>query len=471
MSESGRNDPCPCGSGLKYKKCCLPKHETARAEALPRVTPREMVMPKLMRFAYSPRFDRDHDVGHVLFWADYLDEMDPDETDRFIESDDSDVKYNAWFLWDLIIDDGRTVADLFLERHGRSLEPGERAYVERMRGSHLSLYQVDRLERGRGVLLRDLLTKSTMFVYEKLGSEQLIRSDLVGARVVPNEAGLPMFEGGLYLYDVADKSALVADLKRYRRNYRRRFPDTDDVGFLKRHGMVFNYWWLDRVVLRPAPTLATPEGDQIMLARSTFDVADPAALRAALAAAPDVQIEEDGEYTFGEDTGAFRRILGTLILDGNRLRVETMSRHRDERCRAWLTSFAPGVTFRATSLETIEKALERARSGPPPPEAPDGLPPDLKAQIERQMLDEYYYRWLDEPIPALGHVTPREAAASRKRRPLLIDLLREFDNRHDRAVRDGRPVYDTSWLWQVLKLRRDPLPAAPPDERPSRRLF
>jgi len=25
----GRNAPCPCGSGKKYKKCCLPKHETA----------------------------------------------------------------------------------------------------------------------------------------------------------------------------------------------------------------------------------------------------------------------------------------------------------------------------------------------------------------------------------------------------------------------------------------------------------
>jgi len=23
----GRNDPCPCGSGRKYKKCCLPKEE------------------------------------------------------------------------------------------------------------------------------------------------------------------------------------------------------------------------------------------------------------------------------------------------------------------------------------------------------------------------------------------------------------------------------------------------------------
>jgi len=24
----GRNDPCPCGSGKKYKKCCLTKEST-----------------------------------------------------------------------------------------------------------------------------------------------------------------------------------------------------------------------------------------------------------------------------------------------------------------------------------------------------------------------------------------------------------------------------------------------------------
>ena len=29
-SETGRNDPCGCGSGKKYKKCCgAPKHEVA----------------------------------------------------------------------------------------------------------------------------------------------------------------------------------------------------------------------------------------------------------------------------------------------------------------------------------------------------------------------------------------------------------------------------------------------------------
>jgi hypothetical protein len=30
----GRNDPCHCGSGKKYKKCCLEKDELARAREL-----------------------------------------------------------------------------------------------------------------------------------------------------------------------------------------------------------------------------------------------------------------------------------------------------------------------------------------------------------------------------------------------------------------------------------------------------
>lgn len=29
MAKTGRNDPCPCGSGRKYKQCCLPKDEAA----------------------------------------------------------------------------------------------------------------------------------------------------------------------------------------------------------------------------------------------------------------------------------------------------------------------------------------------------------------------------------------------------------------------------------------------------------
>jgi len=34
MAKPGRNDPCPCGSGNKYKKCCLAKEEALVREQL-----------------------------------------------------------------------------------------------------------------------------------------------------------------------------------------------------------------------------------------------------------------------------------------------------------------------------------------------------------------------------------------------------------------------------------------------------
>ena len=33
MAKIGRTDPCPCGSGQKYKRCCLPRDEAAAAAA------------------------------------------------------------------------------------------------------------------------------------------------------------------------------------------------------------------------------------------------------------------------------------------------------------------------------------------------------------------------------------------------------------------------------------------------------
>jgi tetratricopeptide (TPR) repeat protein len=40
MAKPGRNDPCPCGSGNKYKKCCLPKEEGVEREQLAKVEAR-----------------------------------------------------------------------------------------------------------------------------------------------------------------------------------------------------------------------------------------------------------------------------------------------------------------------------------------------------------------------------------------------------------------------------------------------
>jgi tetratricopeptide (TPR) repeat protein len=64
MSTIGRNDLCPCGSGKKYKKCCLPKEE-----ALPRPAP-----------ALAP----EEPLAEELFTAEIHPELD-DRIERFLE--------------------------------------------------------------------------------------------------------------------------------------------------------------------------------------------------------------------------------------------------------------------------------------------------------------------------------------------------------------------------------------------------
>ncbi len=39
MSSIGRNEPCPCGSGKKYKQCCLGTAEAAAVEVQSKVVP------------------------------------------------------------------------------------------------------------------------------------------------------------------------------------------------------------------------------------------------------------------------------------------------------------------------------------------------------------------------------------------------------------------------------------------------
>ena len=59
MAKAGRNDPCPCGSGRKYKRCCLEKDEATEHAALAaaaQAKPPRPITPNTMVY-----FDEDED--------------------------------------------------------------------------------------------------------------------------------------------------------------------------------------------------------------------------------------------------------------------------------------------------------------------------------------------------------------------------------------------------------------------------
>jgi len=49
LMETGRNDPCPCGSGEKYKKCCLGREDKTGAH----LTPAQLVKARARAFAQN----------------------------------------------------------------------------------------------------------------------------------------------------------------------------------------------------------------------------------------------------------------------------------------------------------------------------------------------------------------------------------------------------------------------------------
>ena len=62
MAKIGRNDPCPCGSGQKYKRCCGPRDDAAAAEraAADRAAARARPTP---RFAPAMAIDGEDEDG------------------------------------------------------------------------------------------------------------------------------------------------------------------------------------------------------------------------------------------------------------------------------------------------------------------------------------------------------------------------------------------------------------------------
>jgi hypothetical protein len=435
--------------------CCgLPAHAAAG------VSTRDSALSKLLAFAFQPAFDSDHSVAEVLFWGNLIRQGATPELRWLLDSEEATVKYNSWFLFDWQVDGTGTVADLFLEEEQAQLSREERLFIRRVADAHLRLYEVESIERGLGVHLLDLWTGERLFVIERDASERMLAWDLLGARVASDGIGGEVFEGGLYHYPAELKASILGHFRRQQRRHHREFQfDTLD-DFFRKHGLVFHHLWLNLVTFPDPPQLQTAEGDSLVFCRSVFDTDHADAVRVELAATPELHAMPDGRFSWrepaGEPAGNTERELGSLVVEGDRLVLETTSQERAARGRAWLESrFGSGVRYRATALETLEQTMSELRTrGARSPRVIAEDPPDAGTGAVRELFDRHYQSWIDRPAPALGNRTPRAAAASRLWRPKVVDALKQLENAGQRAEMSGRPAYDFRWIWSELGLSR-----------------
>jgi len=73
--------------------------------------------------------------------------------------------------------------------------------------------------------------------------------------------------------------------------------------------------------------------------------------------------------------------------------------------------------------------------------SPEAIPPEVLAEISKKFYEEHYTRFMDEPVPALGGMTPREASGRPDARPMLIELMKgHINNIETKNKEDGTDI-------------------------------
>ncbi len=139
--------------------------------------------------------------------------------------------------------------------------------------------------------------------------------------------------------------------------------------------------------------------------------------------------------------------LANLKITDDRLILETFTRQKYLFARKMLDKYFPGkLKFQREKIVDIARqaAAEKEEDGkirggrPRPPPSREKISPEVKAEVMKQFYRDRYTRFLDEEIPALNGLTPRQAAADPLSRRLLVDLMKghlfgiESKNREER---------------------------------------
>lgn len=184
---------CPCGSGKAYEKCCgkgmvLFSLEQARWRRAGRY-----LRCNLGEFADQPFFARDAARAQELYLG-CLDQKMVDHDDEFTME-----RCFEWFIFDYELSSGRTIIDIYLEEHLHDLSYWEAVLLKEWTRSRISLYEVTEVLPGQGLVLKELLRKRKIKVYDinaaaevEAGSILLIRVLKVGKEYEFSTSGLAL---------------------------------------------------------------------------------------------------------------------------------------------------------------------------------------------------------------------------------------------------------------------------------------
>jgi hypothetical protein len=441
MPKPARNDPCPCGSGLKYKRCCW-RRDQVESRQLNVARQASLIAGESLFTFFNTRFaPRRRMAAWALFPLG----------DPAVLPDDHDMQVFApWamFHWQ----DGHEgpAARMWLDESPEARDPDLADFVRAALGEPFSFFEVVDVVPGRGIRVRDLLCPREMFMQEVSASRTVRRWHILTAKAIPYR-GFWFFEGLAPTPlppDCRDK-IVASVLKRLGLAGDRPLEPEQ----LLDHSMdVLNVCReaIEDLLEQPRPTMTNTDNEMLVLCttRYQFEPTKRPGIEALLDRIEGLEPADPGAGDW--KTWVWSRhgnpvhpdwdntSIGNVRVTNDELVLETNSRERDARLRTRLEAdLGDGVRFVATEARDMNDPAEFEGTANEQGETSaddlddDPIPPEIKQQILTEFLDRHYATWPDRHLPSLGGRTPREAVATNDGRTQVEAIIRSMEFHHD----------------------------------------
>lgn len=452
----GRNDSCPCGSGRKFKHCCLRVQDVEDSLRVRLRSAEGALVPGLFAYA-TQEFGReffDEAWDEFFLWNDVPDDIE--------SSREFGTTFDPFFVFDFVSDAAEhprpdrwptePLALHFFRHEVESAPELHREFIEQACKSPASFFVVEAVLAGRALDIKDILTGRRFHVLEQSASRTLHAGDVLFTRIVTAAGGSIMIGACPWVIPASWHIPIIDTRERLRPKRLLTRNELFDYDLEIRQA----YHEIVDALLHPKPpVLQNTDGDPLELTTLTYELAVSVAeaverltplatLRGDVYRADEVH-DAAGALTTATLTwikagnrhhkGWDNTTLGTLRLDGSRLVVEVNSARRRRRIdKEIVKCLGSAATLVDTTITDAADALERRRkprSVEPlhlvtPADSP--RPPELEA-IEAELARKHWDTWLDTKVPALGNRTPRQAAKTASGRERLEALFADYSQK------------------------------------------
>jgi hypothetical protein len=382
MKTVGRNDFCPCGSGKKYKKCCLQTVDQNDFEYRRQRNIESALVPLLFEFAGSMLKDTAVDDAWVEFYGD-------DEVEPFSPDNQMNMVFMPWFLFNWIFDletyllneaseseeDGEplaaTIAQVFFATMEEHLTEDQRAFLNSAMYAPYTLCEVLEVRPSAGMKLRDLLREREFSVIEHTASQSLKRGEIIYCApikigsVVSNLGTSPYALRPTCKLEVLNcRSEILSELDT-------QTLDDDDLLDFEED---LRYLYLELLSLMFAPPqLVNTDGEPLLPQRLHFDIdSTDEAFHKLKDLAGDIYQEEllkeatmkqglvvEAEIPWVQEEPAGTVLFGLLMIKNDQLVVEVNSAERAyEILEVIAERLGDHAEYKMTSISPLEGAVE-----------------------------------------------------------------------------------------------------------------